>query len=112
MSALGRLSGNTPGRQATRRRRAKYSIPAVQPIGPSGETVAARSGQGKISAPAAVGHEQAEDDPAEPVGPAQDRLEVLAKAEDRGHDQRGEDADLDEAVEPDGLEVRHALETR
>ncbi len=30
-----------------RERRAKYSSPAVEPTGPSGETVAARSGQGK-----------------------------------------------------------------
>jgi hypothetical protein len=46
------------------------------------------------------------------VRPAEDQLRVLAEATDRGHEQRGEDADLDEAVEPDGLEVRHALETR
>ena len=47
VSAFGRFSGNKRN-QATRRCRARYSSPAVLPTGPSGETVAASSGQGKV----------------------------------------------------------------
>ena len=41
------------------------------PTGPSGDTVAASSGQGNTRRRAAVGHEQAEQDPADAVGPAE-----------------------------------------
>src|SRR5918994_1933450 len=63
------------------------------------------------AAAAAVGHEQAEHDPADPVGPAEDQLGVLAEVADRHHQQRREHAHLGEAVEPDGLEVGHAQST-
>ena len=55
VSALGRFSGNIasarsrlPGRRAARDAGARYSRPAVLPTGPSGDTVAASSGQGKM----------------------------------------------------------------
>src|SRR5215210_3212939 len=111
VSALGRLSGNKP--------RSGYPAPPRQILdsgGTSDGTKRRHRGRQQRprerAAPRPVGHEQAEDDPPEPVRPAEDRLRVLAEAADRGHEQRGEDAHFDEAVEPDGLEVRHARETR
>src|SRR5215210_4846266 len=100
VSALGRLSGNKP--------RSGYPAPPRQILDSRGaaDRPERRDGGGEQrprerAALCAVGHEQAEDDPAEAVGPAQDRLQVLAQPEDRSHEQSGEDAHLDEAVDPD-----------
>src|SRR5215207_2828595 len=111
VSALGRLSGNKPW--------SGYPAPPRQILDSHAAANGAERGDrrgeqrpGERAALRAVGHQQAEDDPAESVRPAQDQRRALAQAEDRRDEQGAEDAHLDEAVEPDGLEVGHAPETR
>ena len=115
VSAFGRLSGNTSAAEATRRWRSGAAgapgtrAPPCCPTGPSGETVAASSGQGKMPRrqPCATSR-QSRIQPKPCVQP-EHQLGVVAEAADRRHHQRGEDAHLDERVDPDGLEIGHGL---
>src|SRR4051794_26892127 len=111
VSAFGRLSGNT--------RSSGYPAPARQVLDPGRAPERAERGHGRgeqrpreDAAPAPLRHEQAEQDPAEAVRPAERSLGGLAEAADRRDDQRAEDADLHERVDPNGLEVRHGREVR
>src|SRR5215213_3253275 len=108
VSAFGRLSGNTrlSGYPATPSPGQVLDARGA-PHRPERRDRRREQGPGEDAAPAAVRDQQAEHDPAHAVRPPERALGRLAEPADRDHDQRGEDADLHERVQPDRLEVGH-----
>src|SRR5215207_2054730 len=109
VSAFGRLSGNIGARSG-------YPA-AAQVLDPDGAADRPewrhRGGEkrpGKDAAGAAPRDRKAEQDPADPMGPPEDELGVLAQAADPNYDERAEHAELGGRVEPHPLEIGHPPE--